>query len=129
MQEKNISSPFPFLETCFIFLNVVYVWETYLDWRQYQQLQIKKMPDSVAEIGVTSEKFQKAQAYGSRKTSFGFISGGVSHLLSVVMLWFGFLPWTWDLAGKIIAHFDFTPDYEVRFPPFLLLMAVRFYNP
>jgi STE24 endopeptidase len=47
------------------------------------------------------DKFQKAQAYGRDKISFGMISSFYGTMESVAFLLLGFLPYTWDMSVKI----------------------------
>jgi len=97
--------PIPYLEGCLIFINLVFLWETYLDWRQHQKYKINEQPIRLKAI-VSPEKFREAQAYGLAKSNFGLFESIISHVVSIGFLWYGILPWTWDLAVQVAAYFS-----------------------
>jgi len=76
----------------------------------------KERPKALREH-VTDEEFQKAQAYGRDKATFGFVSNLVDQIQSALMLALDFLPWLWGVSGHVMfAATGFSSEYEVCKP-------------
>uniref|UniRef100_A0AC35TIM8 CAAX prenyl protease n=1 Tax=Rhabditophanes sp. KR3021 TaxID=114890 RepID=A0AC35TIM8_9BILA len=85
----------------FAFQWVTFTWETYLSWRQYRvHLDTEKRPDNVKDI-IEIDEYDKARLYKLDKHRFGFFSSGFAHVMNVVVLWYGFLPYLWDVSSNI----------------------------
>jgi len=91
---------------------IVYILETYLDYRQYKKLQEKKVPIELSGL-TTQDKFEKSQAYGSDKITFGFITSAVNQGENTIILWFGGLPFLWKFATQLAAKWDYGSEYEI----------------
>ena len=104
----------PYLEATVIFLVVVYVFETYLDYRQHLKFLVKERPKSIecmcccafcSEFHfcsfrtsrgcvfsdlclalVSETSFLKSQAYGLDKSQFGFLASFLSTLKEFISL-------------------------------------------
>lgn len=78
-----------------------YVFETYLDLRQYRVLQLKTAPKSI-EKEVSQETFDKSQEYSRAKAQFSVFSSTFSLLQNLAIFKYDLLPKTWTLAGTIM---------------------------
>jgi len=120
----------PYLELIVLFSFIVFVFEFYLDLRQYGALQRKDVPealttriseldqaaasknggDSKDKDGTTTllarltSKFEAARKYSIDKAHLGFVETLFSQMEATAMLLLGSMPWVWDmsvnLAGK-----------------------------
>jgi hypothetical protein len=67
MDEKT----FPYFYFVFGFINLAYIFETYLDYRQHLKYSVTKLPAKLAGL-VKQEVFEKSQRYGyGMNTSVG----------------------------------------------------------
>lgn len=80
--------------------------------RQYP-LYSKTEPPAALAHHLTKDTFQKSQTYGKDKAKFSFLSGIYRQVLDSVMIQYGMYAYAWRLAGKVIAHFGYGPQYEV----------------
>jgi len=72
------------------------------------------------------DKFQKAQAYGRDKISFGMISSFYGTVESVAFLVLGFLPYAWDMSVKIGSSYfgwEKEEDHEIKISLIFLLLT------
>jgi hypothetical protein len=92
---------FPYLECTITFLMAVWVFETYIDYRQHQKYKEAELPKALVGI-ISEEKYLKAQIYGLDKSRFGFISDGISQILSGITLWYRWMPYLWNLSGRLL---------------------------
>ena len=103
----------------------VYIFETYLDWRQYLKLLETKKPAKVGTAPARSsslvtrfplrvpwqltyvedETFTKAQLYGQDKARFGFVSSLFGTAQSVAVIVYGVLPLLWDFSGDLMQRY------------------------
>ncbi|KAK9910319.1 hypothetical protein M0R45_034285 [Rubus argutus] len=96
---------FPFLEVVIGFMILVYIFETYLDLRQYSALKLPTLPKTLEGV-VSQEKFEKSQAYRLERSHFHFVHEFVTILMHSVILFFRVLPWFWKKMKYCIAlHF------------------------
>ena len=75
-----------------------YVFERFLAFRQYRILKQTK-PPKVLEGEISQEVFDKSQAYGRAKSTFGLISGLFSQIQNYSIIYFDLLPKLWSLTG------------------------------
>lgn len=82
----------------FIFLWIVYLWDTYLSIRQRRILKkVHEIPKEVTVI-MNQETFEKARLYGIDKSSYGIIHSVVSQLEFSTILCFNLIPKLWFLC-------------------------------
>jgi len=81
-----------------------YFLETFLSYRQHQKLKGTKIPKSL-EGAVTQEVFDKSQAYGRAKSSFGFIKGIIVQVENLAVIYYDALPKLWGIAGSFLANY------------------------
>lgn len=78
-----------------------YLFETYLSIRQHRKLCETKLPN-ILHGAVTTEDYDKSQAYGRAKSKFGFASSMFSQAINVATIYYNVLPLIWDFAGRCI---------------------------
>jgi len=100
------------LESVLAFLWVVYLFETYLDYRQRRKLYEEKLPSNLQGT-VSEEKYSQSRLYSLDKSTFDFYSSAFSQLEGTLVLWFGGLPWIWNYATDLVSRWGYTSDYEV----------------
>jgi STE24 endopeptidase len=85
-------------------------------------LYIRKVPKQLESV-VPEETFIKAQEYGLAKSKFAFITGAVAFVQTVIILWFGLIPWLWDVSVGILVFLKMKTTYEVTASIFFLTIA------
>ena len=85
-----------------VFLLLVYLFETYIDYRQHRLYHITTKPAELSWI--TPEQFTLAQHYGRDKSTLGFVNNafGTAKLLAFLLL--GLYPQLWDASGLLAAR-------------------------
>ncbi|KAI9105664.1 peptidase family M48-domain-containing protein [Phlyctochytrium arcticum] len=91
---------------------IVYLWSTYLNYRQHKKLLEPRLPAAMKAV-VKDEDFLKARAYGLDKSRFGFVSDAFDQVQSTVIIAYDFLPWFWAIAGNVLAKRGYGPEYEI----------------
>ena len=75
-----------------------YMLQTYLSWRQYQVLKRTQIPAALSKE-IDQETYDKSQAYGRAKSRYGFISGGFTQVLDLLVLKYDVFPKLWSVVG------------------------------
>eukprot|EP00808_Paulinella_micropora_P025824 g38423.t1 len=83
-----------------VFLLGVYVFETYLDTRQYRKLKEKQKPKELTYI--SEKEFESARLYSIDKMIFHLASSLYQQVELMAILCYNFLPWLWSFSGKLI---------------------------
>ncbi|CAL1208694.1 unnamed protein product [Candida parapsilosis] len=83
-----------------------YVFETYLDYRQYEVLKNKSPPASI-KAEVDQATFDKSQKYSRSKAKFSIFSSTFGLLQNLAILRFDFLPRLWNKSGSIMNAIGF----------------------
>ncbi|XP_050393950.1 CAAX prenyl protease 1 homolog [Patella vulgata] len=109
-----------------VFLWIVYGWETYLSYRQRKIYRTATVVPNELEKVLDQETFEKARLYGLDKSNFGFWSNLYSQIESTFILLIGGLPWLWTKSGKILARYDYGPEYEITQSIVFTLLATLF---
>jgi len=117
---------FPFKELIILFVVVVFLLETYLDYRQYKLLQVQVVP-SVLSDAISLEKFEKSQAYGRAKMKFGFVSSLFDFIQNLVIFHFDLLPQLWNYSGILLSHFGYSTENHI-YHAFAFCILGGFYN-
>ncbi|KAI0232186.1 CAAX prenyl protease [Lamellibrachia satsuma] len=101
------------LNTVVIFIWIVYLWESYLSYRQgclYKSAH--EVPAELKDV-LDKETFEKARLYQIDKREFGFWSGLYSQVETTLILYLGGLPFLWAFSGRITQRFGLGPEYEI----------------
>ena len=87
------------------FLLLVYLFETYLDYRQHRLFHVSHKPPQLTWI--THEQFLLAQQYGQDKSWLAFEASANSTPKQVAFLLLGLYPRLWDASGELAASIGF----------------------
>uniref|UniRef100_A0A0N5BHY2 CAAX prenyl protease n=1 Tax=Strongyloides papillosus TaxID=174720 RepID=A0A0N5BHY2_STREA len=94
----------------FAFQWLIYIWETYLSWRQYRvHLLTEKRPKNAEKIMEESE-YTKARLYKLDKHRFEFCQSAFSHILNCLILWYEILPLMWNISGDVNKKIGITSE-------------------
>lgn len=140
-------SSIPYFAWTLFFITGVYLFETYLDYRQHRKLYIKEFPakleeaiqrveekeektqeekDKHALLTKIKAKFDKSREYGLDKSSFGFLSDAYGQLETTVFLVLGYLPYMWVLSGELLVYGGYDGSNEIlRAIVFITITSVR----
>lgn len=102
---------------------VFWLWDTYLEWRQYKVYKTtEKVPKEIADK-MDHETFLKAKVYNVDKAKFGFISGFYSLVQSSIILCCFLMPYFWDLSSHIMtSKFGMTKSHTIEYEIFQSLL-------
>lgn len=79
-----------------------WLWETYLDYRQYRIYQkTKEVPTELKRL-IDHETFLKSRAYSIDKAHIGFISSIFGQVQSTIVLYYYLMPYFWNLSHSIM---------------------------
>ncbi|RLV90859.1 CAAX prenyl protease 1 [Spathaspora sp. JA1] len=79
-----------------------FIFENYLEYRQYRVLQRKSPPASIKKE-VNQETFDKSQEYSRAKSKFSIFSGVFSLVQNVAIIKFDVMPKLWNLSGWLMS--------------------------
>uniref|UniRef100_A0A7C8YH37 CAAX prenyl protease n=1 Tax=Opuntia streptacantha TaxID=393608 RepID=A0A7C8YH37_OPUST len=103
---------FPYLEAVVGFMILMYLFETYLDVREYAAHKLPTLPKPLVGV-ISQEKFEKARAYSIDKSRFHFVHEFVTIVLDSGILYFGILPWFWKMSGEFLAYTGLNAENEI----------------
>jgi len=109
---SNSDGSFPYFEVIVFFIVTSTLFETYLDIRQHGNFYINKVPKHLKDH-LSKEKFDKGQAYGLAKSSFGFVVTTYGLIETLVVLFTGFYPVAWGWSVTVVEYFGYDESYEV----------------
>ncbi|GMY30400.1 CAAX prenyl protease 1 homolog [Fagus crenata] len=93
------------------FMILLYLFETYLDVRQYAVL--KKRPTPPISQGVISpEKLRKSRAYSIDKSRLHFVHEFAYILVDCMILLYNILPWLWEGSGSFLVCIGLNAENE-----------------
>lgn len=79
-----------------------FLFETYLDYRQYQVFQKRSPPASIKKE-VDQETFDKSQEYSRAKSKFSFFSSTFGLIQNAIVIKYDLLPKLWSFSGVLMA--------------------------
>jgi len=80
--------------------NAAYLFNTYVEWRQYRvYTMVKKAPKEVSSM-CTAEEFEKSRVYGLDKARFGLVNNFFGQVQTNAFLILSALPWLWKWSGQ-----------------------------
>ncbi|CAH8438293.1 unnamed protein product [Dicrocoelium dendriticum] len=79
---------------CFLWL--VYLWETYLDYRQYMTVKNTHHPPPELSEWIDNAEFQRSRAYTQDKSIFSFTHDLYDVIETTLILYFSVIPWLWS---------------------------------
>ncbi|KOS15481.1 caax prenyl protease 1 [Malassezia pachydermatis] len=80
---------------------VVYLFETYVSFRQYLMYYRRTAPKALIEH-VSHEDFVKSQKYGRDKARFGFIADGLNHVVNLASVHYNWSAHIWVWSGMLL---------------------------
>ncbi|KAH7846648.1 hypothetical protein Vadar_016459 [Vaccinium darrowii] len=90
----------------------MYIFETYLDWRQHTALKLSTLPKTLEGI-ISQEKFEKSRAYSLDKSHFQFLLTFITKLMDCANLVFGVFPWFWKRSGDFLVYLGVNAEDEI----------------
>ncbi|CAF1008983.1 unnamed protein product [Brachionus calyciflorus] len=92
--------------TVIFFITLMYLWETYLSFRQYLvQKSNTKIPKELENV-TDLETFEKSRLYSIDKSLYEFAHDFFNQIESYALLYYGALPYVWNLCSRQLANFD-----------------------
>lgn len=115
-QDGWVEPSTPYLKYIILFFSIVFLFEYYLDIRQY--LRLKKKPDinPLIKDSVSEETYKKSIAYRSDKAGFKLFEELFSTLPIIILTFGGLVPFLWDTSLSILNKYSL-----LRYDLFLLL--------
>jgi len=102
---------------------VMYFWEMYLSHRQRRLYRSTTSVPVELKDTIDDETFQKARAYSIDKSVFGFWNGLYGQSEGTAVLLLGGIPFLWGVSGDLLAHFEYSSDYEILHSAAFTLLA------
>lgn len=97
---------------------VFWLWETYLDWRQYQVYRTTQKVPKELEKHIDHGTFVKAKAYAIDRATFGFLSGIYGEVQSTITIIYFLLPYFWATSGDVMKSFGFSNSSTIEWEIF-----------
>jgi STE24 endopeptidase len=103
---------FPYMEAVVGFMILMYIFESYLDFRQHAALKLPTLPKSLEGV-ISQEKFEKSRAYSLDKSHFHFVHAFVTIVTDATILYFRVLPWVWKKSGGLVTLAGLNAENEI----------------
>ncbi|KAJ3171556.1 CAAX prenyl protease 1 [Geranomyces variabilis] len=122
--ETRAMTTTPFKEYVLAFSWAIYLWTTYLNYRQHVALQDNRIPALLKEV-IEPKSSAKAREYGLDKSRFGFFSDAFEQIQSTAFIHYDILPLLWSWAGQAIERAGYDGYYEVtQSVVFVMLLSI-----
>jgi len=96
------------------FMWVMYMWETYLSYRQHKvYVETKEIPVELLD-SLDIETFEKSRLYQIDKSKFGFWSSLYGQVESTLILVYGGIPFLWAFSETMISGVGFDRSHEIK---------------
>ena len=92
------------------FIVLMFLWDLYVDHRQYKMYFVETIPKELHEK-VTATKLRDTNFYNKDKYWFSLVSGTVTLLMTLWILFFDMLPWTWRYSKNVALSFGY--EHEI----------------
>jgi STE24 endopeptidase len=83
---------------------VLWLWDTYLDYRQYRVVKKTETVPDVLKDQIDAETFRKAKVYTIDKAKFGFITSVYNQIQFTLTIYWFLMPYFWNLSHKIMTE-------------------------
>ncbi|TPX55386.1 Ste24 endopeptidase [Powellomyces hirtus] len=114
----------PYKEYVLAFSWAVYLWATYLNYRQHVALRNPYIPPSMSKV-IDQKESDKARAYGLDKSRFSFFTDAFEQLQNTAFIHWDILPLFWNWAGQVIIRAGYGLEYEItQSIVFVALMSI-----
>ena len=101
----------------------VYVFETYVSWRQYRMYRRTAPPPALAGH-VSADDFRKSQRYGRDKMRFSMVSDAVMHVVSLVSVNYNASAHMWGWGGELLRWLRVAPSEQALSAAHMLVTTV-----
>ena len=101
----------------------VYVFETYVSWRQYRMYSRTAPPPALAGH-VSADDFRKSQRYGRDKMRFSMVSDAVMHVVSLVSVNYNASAHMWGWGGELLRWLRVAPSEQALSAAHMLVTTV-----
>ena len=121
------TSTIPYKSIIICLITVKYLFENYLNFRQYRRVCLKRpMPQELKEAGIEEEKFISANKYSKAKIEFSFVSDFVSVVIEILLLFINYWAFIWGKSIKILQALNLndTNEYYALFC-FMVMETLR----
>ncbi|KAI9308286.1 peptidase family M48-domain-containing protein [Cunninghamella echinulata] len=96
-----------------VFSNAIFLFEQYLNYRQYKRYLLPNRPKDLADI-VSEEDFKKAQKYNLDKSRFGFLHDFIKHIEALLFLYYNGMAWFWYTSGSLLETYGgYGPEHQI----------------
>lgn len=102
---------YPYLAYVMLFKTLIFVFETFLDCRQYSKFQDMKVPADIRGF-VEQKLFEDSQSYNRDVKYFGICKNIVNYIVEMLCLYFMFTAYIWE-CGIFLSYLGLDPDSEV----------------
>ncbi|CDW75638.1 caax prenyl protease 1 homolog [Stylonychia lemnae] len=100
---------FPYLYCVITFELFVYLFELYLNWRQYKKFCENETPKEIEHL-VTQKEFKKSQSHNKDKMEFKMLQDYLGILANVVWQIFRLPVWLWAFSAEICIAVGLNPE-------------------
>lgn len=108
------------------FMWLMYMWETYLSYRQHKvYLETKDIPVELQD-SLDKETFEKSRLYQIDKSKFGFWSSLYGQVESTLILVYGGIPVLWSCSEAALMHFGLDRSHEIKQSVMFVIYATVF---
>lgn len=121
------TSSFPYKSTIIVLITIKYVFENYLNFRQYRKVSSDSpMPKELDYAGIEQFTFISSKKYSKAKLEFSFVSDLVSQIIETLLIVFNYSAFIWGKSIKILQALglDDTNEYYALFC-FMLIDILR----
>lgn len=110
----------------FVFMWLVYLWESYLSYRQRELYRtVTKLPEKLESV-MDQETYEKARLYNLDKSNFGFWVGIWGEIEHSLILLYGGIPYLWRVSGDVLTSQGYDSSYEILQSVVFLVFAMCF---
>ena len=102
---------FPYLLCVITFKTAIFLFELYLDFRQYKKFTETEMPKDIKSF-VEQKFFNDSQSYNRDVKHFGIIKSVFYHVYEVFTLYFTFVALVWE-SDYVLSYLGLDPNSEV----------------
>lgn len=102
---------------------VFYLWDEYLDLRQYRVYKrTEKVPKELEGL-INHETFEKSKSYSIDKARFGFLCGIFVQIQTIAKIYFFVIPYFWNLSSDLMeSSLGFTKSRTIEWEIFQSLV-------
>ncbi|KAK4559310.1 hypothetical protein RGQ29_008508 [Quercus rubra] len=91
---------------------LLYLFETYLDLRQYAVLKLPTLP-LISQGAISPERFRKFRAHSIDKSRLYFVHEFATTLVDCMILLHNILPWLWKRSGNLVLCIGLNAENEI----------------